>query len=163
VPPRQEGGFCQCGEVVRPRSVTAVSRGLAVALLGGGLLVGLGITNPGPAAFADYGGGRLTALLVKELCQQDGLSGLLRLLIRECPALIQSQQQVLGTLVRANTRRQNFVLFSVYRTNLDLAALLPGLRQIPDLHLPRYEATTFAGAGQFLLIQTRESDRKAKR
>jgi hypothetical protein len=44
----------------------------------------------------------------------------------------------------------------VYRTELDLAALLPGLRQVPNLRLPRYEATTLAGAGQFLLLQARE-------
>ncbi|MEB3259513.1 MAG: DUF4359 domain-containing protein [Cyanobacteriota bacterium] len=143
--------------------MTAVSRGLAVALLGGGLIVGLGATNPGPAAFADYGAGQVTALLIEDLCQRDGLSGLLRLLIRECPALIQSQRQVLGSLVRANTRRHNFGLFSVYHTDLDLAALLPGLRQIPDLRLPRYEAITLAGAGQFVLLQTRESARTAQR
>ncbi|MFN9547501.1 MAG: DUF4359 domain-containing protein [Cyanobacteriota bacterium] len=138
------------------RPVKAVSRGLAVALLASGLVAGLVITNPGPAAFADYGGGRLTSLLVKELCGQDGLTGMLRLLIRHCPALILSQRQVLGTLVETHSRRRNYGLFSVYHTELDLAALLPGLRQIPDLRLPRYEATTLAGAGQFLLIETRE-------
>jgi hypothetical protein len=143
--------------------VTAVTRGLAIALVGGGLAVGLAITNPGPAAFADFGGGQLTSLLVKELCQQDGLTGLWRLMIHHCPALIQSQRLTLGTLVRTNSRRHNFGLFSVYHTDLDLEALLPGLRQIPDLHLPRYEATTLAGAGQFLLIQTSESERAAQR
>jgi hypothetical protein len=145
-------------ERVVQRTVTAVSRGVAVALLGSGLVVGLTITNPGPEAFADFGGGRLTALLVKEVCNQDGLTGVLRLLIRKCPALIQSQRPVLETLVRINTRRRNFLLFSTYHTELDLAALLPGLRQIPDLRLPRYEATTLAGAGQFLMIQTRDPE-----
>jgi hypothetical protein len=149
------------GGVVQ-RSVTAVSRGLAVGLLGSGLMAGLAITNPGPPAFADYGGGRLTALLVKEVCQQDGLTGMMRLLIHHCPALILSQRQVLGTLVERHSRRRNFGIFSIYHTELDLAALLPGLRQIPDLRLPRYEATTLAAAGQFLVIQTREPERTAK-
>jgi hypothetical protein len=143
--------------------VTAVSRGLAFALLGSGLVIGLATTNPGPAAFADYGGGRLTALLVKEICNQDGLTGVLRIFIRQCPALILSQRQVLGALVQSHSRRHNFGLFSVYSTELDLAALLPGLRQIPDLRLPRYQATTLAGAGQFLMISTREPERTAKR
>ncbi len=143
-------------------TVTAVTRGLAVALLGSGLVAGLAITNPGPAAFADYGGGRLTALLVKEVCNQEGFTGVLRLLIRKCPVLIQSQRPALEGLVRLNTRRRNFLLFSIYQTELDLAALLPGLRQIPDLRLPRYEATTLAGAGQFLMIQTREPERTVR-
>jgi hypothetical protein len=143
--------------------VTAVTRRLAVASLASGLVAGLVITNPGPVAFADYGGGRLTALLIKELCSQDGLTGMLRLFIRQCPALILSQRQVLGTLVQSHTSRSNYGLFSIYRTKLDLAALLPGLRQIPDLRLPRYEATTLAAAGQFLLIQTREAEKAARR
>jgi hypothetical protein len=143
------------------RLVTAVTRRLAVALLGSGLIAGLAITNPGPAAFAEYGGGRLTALLVKELCNQEGLTGVLRVLIRQCPALILSQRQVLGALVQSHSRRQNFGLFSIYRTELDLAALLPGLREIADLRLPRYAATTFAGAGQFLVISSGEPERTA--
>lgn len=135
----------------------AVSRWTVIALAGGALAAGLVITNPGPAAFADFGAGELTALLTKELCQNDGLTGLLRLLIRECPELVRSQRAVLGKLVQAHTRRSNLGLFSVYHTQLDLAALLPGLRQVPDLRLPRYEATTLAGAGQFLLLPARES------
>ncbi len=142
--------------------MTAVSRGLAVALLGSGLAVGLVITNPGPAAFADYGGARLSALLTNELCNNDSVTGVLRLLIRHCPALIRSQRPVLGQLVLAHTSRRNLGLFSIYHTDLDLAALLPGLRQIPDLRLPRYEATTLAGAGQFLLIETRDQGPRAR-
>lgn len=146
------------------RSVTAVSRSLAVAVMAGGLTAGLVGTNPGPAAFADFGGGQLTAMLTKELCQNDGLTGMLRLLIRQCPELVRSQRHVLGRLVQAHTKRRNLGLFSIYHTELDLASLLPGLRQVPDLRLPRYEATTLAGAGQFLLLQAQEpADSRSKR
>ena len=131
--------------------------------MGTALTAGLVITNPGPAAFAEYGGGRLSAILTKELCTQDGLTGMLRLFIRHCPGLIRSQRTVLGQLVQIHSRRSNFGLFSIYHTDLDLAALLPGLRQIPDLHLPRYQATTLAGAGQFLLVETHEPRRAAKK
>ena len=130
---------------------------LPLAFVGSGLTAGLVITNPGPAAFADFGGNQLTNLLTKELCQNDGLSGMLGgLLIRQCPLLVRSQRPILGKLVQANSRRSNLGLFSVYRTELDLAALLPGLRKVPNLRLPRYEATTLAGAGQFLLLQAHE-------
>lgn len=135
-----------------------VSRLFAVALLGSGLAAGLAITNPGPTAFAEFGGHQLTGLLIKELCHNDGVSGMLRLLIRQCPELVRSQRLVLGKLVQAHTRRSNLGLFSLYRTELDLAALLPGLRQVSDLRLPKYEATTLAGAGQFLVLQAREPE-----
>lgn len=127
-----------------------------MAAMGSGLAAGLIGTNPGPAAFADFGGRQLTSMLTTELCHNDGLSGMLRLLIRQCPELVRSQKLVLGKIVQAHTRRHNLGLFSIYRTELDLAALLPGLRQVSDLRLPRYEATTLAGAGQFLLLQARE-------
>jgi hypothetical protein len=142
--------------------VTAVTRRLGGVLLVSGLVAGLVITNPGPAAFADFGGDRLSAALIKEVCSQDGLTGMLRLLIRQCPALILSQRPVLETLVQRHTSRSNFGVFSIYRTELDLAALLPGLRHIPDLRLPRYQAITLAAAGQFLLIQTREAETTAR-
>jgi len=134
----------------------AISRLLAVAVMGGGLAAGLVGTNPGPAAFAEFGGNQLTALLIQELCHNDGVTGMLRLLIRQCPELVRSQKPVLGKLVEAHSRRRNLGLFSVYHTELDLAALLPGLRQVPDRHLPRYEATALAAAGQFLLLQAYE-------
>jgi hypothetical protein len=133
-------------------SVAAVSRALAVALLGSGFATGLVLTNPGPDAFAEFGGRELTTTLIKELCLNDGVTGLLRLVIRDCPALIRAQRPLLGLLVRSHSTRRNLGLFSVYHTKLDLATLLPGLRAVPDLRLPRYEATTLAGAGQFLLL-----------
>lgn len=137
-------------------SVNAVCRFLAVAVMGGGFLAGLVGTNPGPAAFADFGGGQLTSALTKELCHDDGVTGMLRLFIRQCPELVRSQKHVLAKLVQAHTQRSNLGLFSIYHTELDLAALLPGLRQVADLRLPRYEATTLAGAGQFFLIQAHQ-------
>ena len=141
---------------MRALSPSLPTRSLAVVLLGSGLAAGLVGTNPGPEAFADFGGNHLTNLLTKELCQNDGLTGMLRLLLHRCPELVRSQQPVLGKLVEAHSRRLNLGLFSVYRTELDLASLLPGLQQVPDLHLPRYQATTLAGAGQFLLLQAHE-------
>ena len=35
------------------------------------------------------------------------------------------------------------------------------LREIADLRLPRYAATTFAGAGQFMVISSGEPERTA--
>jgi hypothetical protein len=151
-------GLLWSSKPVKPVShFLPLAQSLPLALLGSGLTAGLVITNPGPAAFADFGGNQLSNLLTKELCQNDGLSGMLGgLLIRQCPQLVRSQKPILGKLVQANSRRSNLGLFSVYHTELDLVALLPGLRKVPNLRLPRYEATTLAGAGQFFLLQAHE-------
>ncbi len=145
------------GRPCRAPALKPAAHVLALAVMGAGLTAGLVSTNPGPTAFAEFGGRQLTAMLTKELCHNNGLGGMLRLLISQCPELVRSQKHVLGQLVQAHTRRSNLGLFSVYRTNLDLAAVLPGLRRVSDLRLPRYEATTLGGAGQFILLQAQET------
>jgi hypothetical protein len=59
-----------------------------------------------------------------------------------------SQRQALGSLARQSSRRGNFGLFSVYRTDLGGQTVLPGFT------VPRYRALILAGAGQFLVLQT---------
>jgi hypothetical protein len=55
---------------------------------------------------------------------------------------------VLGSLARQSSRRWNFAVFSLYRTDLG------GPTGLPGLVLPRYRALTLAGAGQFLVLHT---------
>ena len=114
--------------------------------------MGLVITNPGSAAFEDYAGRRLSGLLREELCREQGMPLMLRLVIQDCPALIESQRPVLGRLAALQSRRLNLVLLSLYSTNLGGQTLLASWR------LPRYRALTLAIAGQFLVIKASESD-----
>jgi hypothetical protein len=101
-------------------------------------VVGLALTNPGPEDFQDFAGRRLVDTLIQEVCLGNTLPLALRLTLQRCPELVASQQQVLA---------------SVYRTQLG------GQQLLPDLRLPRYEAFTLAGAGQFLVINTRADQR----
>ncbi len=114
--------------------------------------VGLALTNPDPAAFEDYAGFRLSGLLREELCQQNGLPLMLRLVIRDCPALVEAQRSALGRLARLQTRRRNLGVLSLYVTTLG------GQQLLPDLRLPRYHALTLAVAGQFLVLRASASD-----
>jgi len=127
------------------------------ALLGWGLLLaalgaGLALTNPGPAAFEEFAAGRLTALLREELCQEDGLPLMLRLVIQNCEALVEAQTPVLGRLATLQTRRRNLGLLSLYSTALGGQQLLPSWR------VPRYEALTLAVAGRFVVLRASEKN-----
>jgi len=123
---------------------------LALALAGGG--AGLAFTNPDLHAFEEFAAAKLSDLITEELCTEQGLPMMLRLVIRDCPGLIATQRPVLGRIAAEHTRRRNFALFSLYATDLGGQQLLPSLR------LPRYSAVTLAAAGRFVLLHTEERD-----
>jgi hypothetical protein len=138
-------------------SALPLTRRTAVALLGAAALaLGLVVTNPGPRQFEEFAGEELASLLSEELCTQDGLPLLARILIRDCEGLIASQRLVLGRLALRQTRRINLGLCSIYRTELGGEEIVPGWR------LPRYSATTLAGAGQFVILRTDEESAEEK-
>jgi|GEM_PF-304764 hypothetical protein len=110
--------------------------------------IGLAFTNPGPEDYEEFAGERLSAALIEELCEPDGLPMVLRLIIRDCPGVIRSQRSVLGRLAGSRTRRRNLGVFSVYRTDLGGQALLGSWQ------LPHYQTLTLAAAGQFVLLRT---------
>ncbi len=123
---------------------------LGWGLLLGALGVGLVLTNPGPAAFEEFAGGRLTALLRDELCREDGLPLMLRLVIQDCPAMVESQRPVLGRLAALQTQRRNLALLSLYSTRLG------GQQVLPRWRVPHYEALTLAVAGRFVVLRASE-------
>lgn len=114
-------------------------------------VVGLAVTNPGPEDFQVFAGRRLVDTITREICGENRLPGALRLLLQNCPDLVASQEQVLGRIALEHSRRTNLGLASIYRTEVGGQQLLALLR------LPRYEAITVAGAGQFVLVSTGQS------
>jgi hypothetical protein len=109
---------------------------------------GLALTNPGPEEFQAFAAQRLVDTITREICQEKVLPLALRLVLQNCPELVASQRGVLGRIALQHSQRTNLVVASVYRTELG------GQRLLPDLQLPRYRATTLAGAGQFLVVNT---------
>jgi hypothetical protein len=72
-------------------------------------------------------------------------------LIEECHALVQQLQPELVELFLRQTRRQNFILFSLYSTDLSLLNFGP-----LGISLPTYHFETLAVAGQFYTYEIRE-------
>ncbi len=115
----------------------------------------LAMTNPGPEEFEGFAADQLVELAVDEVCR-GRLPMPLQLVLQNCPELIRNQRKVLGALALQNTRRENFGVFSLYRTEIGGASVLP------LLDLPRYRVLTLAGAGRFRILST-SSDRSEER
>ncbi len=130
-----------------PSSFPSTSTLLSVLVTAGGV-IGLAATNPGPVEFREFAAEQLTRLITEEICREDGLPLMLRLVIRDCPAVVDSQRQVLGNLALKHSRRRNLGLFSLYVTELG------GERILLNWSLPRYHALTLAAAGRFVLLRT---------
>ncbi len=129
---------------------------LAVAL--GAATAGLAFTNPGPGEFESFAADRLTQLLSEEICGDDGLPMLMRLMIQDCPGLVAGQHGSLGRLALAHTRRRNLGLLSLYSTAIGGQLLFEGFQ------VPRYHATTVAIAGRFWMVHSgQESSSDADR
>lgn len=122
---------------------------LAVVALAG---LGLMATNPNEEEFERFASERVTEAALQEICHEQGLPLLARLVVRDCPRLIESQRGLLGKLARAASQRRNFGLFSLYRTDLG------GQRLLPDWALPRYRALTLAGAGRFVILRSSQEE-----
>jgi len=133
---------------LRPASSLRLARWGTVLALGGGVTgAALAFTNPGLEEFEGFAGDQLAELAVEEVCAKR-LPMPLQLAIQNCPELIRSQHKVLGDLARRNTRRQNFGLFSLYRTQIG------GPSVLPFLDLPVYRVLTVAAAGRFKILST---------
>ncbi len=132
---------------MRPASSLCVARWCTALALGAGVTgVALAFTNPGLEEFESFAGDQLAELAVEEVCAHR-LPMTLKLVIQNCPELIRSQHKVLGELARRNTRRQNFGLFSLYRTQIG------GPTVLPFLEIPLYRVLTVAGAGRFRILR----------
>lgn len=126
-------------------------RTLLALVLGGGAGLGLIATNPGPAEFESFAADQLIHLISEEICRENGLPMMARLVVRDCPALVASQRGVLGRLASLGTRRRNLGILSLYSTELG------GQKLLPNWRLPRYHALTLAAAGRFVMLRAGET------
>jgi hypothetical protein len=83
-----------------------VSRSALV--LGVAAAAGLGLlaTNPSEEEFEPFAADQLTRLVREELCSDGGLPMLARLVVRDCPRLIQSQHNLFGKLALAAAKME---------------------------------------------------------
>jgi hypothetical protein len=80
----------------------------------------MALTNPGRSAYEVYAVEQLADLAMNQ-CDRvpDGVRGVLQ---GPCRAAIASIKPQLGPMLAAATIRQNFILFSIYRSNISIPA-----------------------------------------
>lgn len=117
----------------------------AVAALGLGTI--LAWLNPDQDAFDAYATSQLAHYLEEDVCEQIA-SPLKPFMEFSCKDLLLANQGSLQKAVRDRTRRYDFVLFSIYRTHLELPTL--GI-------LPAYQIDTLGILGQFYTLNMRQT------
>ena len=100
-----------------------------LTLVGGIVLAGIGsamaITNPGQNAYESYATEKLIVYIKENVCAQ--ASDPLGFLQPYCRSLIDTSHPHIQELITQQTQRQNFIFFSLYQTQLAIAAF-PGYR-----------------------------------
>jgi hypothetical protein len=90
----------------------------------GGVGSAMAITNPSPVAYEEFAVLRLTEYLKQEVCSQaPTLLG--NSLQAQCLAVVNSSQPQLKQIIARSTQQQNFLLFSIYKTELAVSPMLP--------------------------------------
>jgi hypothetical protein len=99
-----------------------------ITYVGVAALAGIGITmavtNPSLPAYEAYAVQWLTEYLKSDVCPQvpEVFGDFLQ---RNCSKIVDSSQAQMRLIITQATQQQNFILFSIYRTNLSVNPLLP--------------------------------------
>lgn len=109
-------------------SETSMKVPKVVTVMGGVALVSLGsvmaLTNPGRDTYEQYAVEQLTTYLKSEGCAQaPQVFG--TFLQRQCKSLVDTGRPQIEQIIAETTQRQNFIFFSIYRTNLEIGPFLP--------------------------------------
>jgi hypothetical protein len=120
---------------------------VGLAVLGGtGLMV---LTNPSEEAFEEFA--------VQQI-RTEGCQEVPQFIREQCPQFVQDNQEQLKKLILQSTDRQNFWLFSIYRTNLSTRSIVPNLPIFLDL--PAFQLETVGMFGKFYIYQAEETRKK---
>jgi hypothetical protein len=92
-------------------------------LLGLGAIAGvLGATNPDIKSYRAYAIEALTDYSKASLCMDKSLNEFLQ---KQCVNLVDAAVPQVGELIDSSTERQNYLLFSIYKTNLAFSPMVP--------------------------------------
>lgn len=98
--------------------------GYAIAAVLAAVGIGMAASNPAPEAYDDYATEQLTLYLKDNACTQ-APNVLGDFLQTQCAAILQDNQEQIRRLIANNTDRQNWLLLSIYKTDLSVSDLLP--------------------------------------
>ena len=101
------------------------------AYAGAAVLIALGVamvgTNPSQAEYEEYATQRLSGYLKEQGCSKT--PNLLDNLIKfNCAKLIDSASPQIKQIIKTSTQQQDYILFSVYSTNLQINSLIPSYK-----------------------------------
>jgi hypothetical protein len=95
----------------------------AIAALG----VTMATTNPQQQKYEEYAVQKITNYLKTDFCNKT--PNFLRNLIQfDCDKFVDSANPQIRDIVSATTTRQNYIVFSVYTTDLKIDSLIPGYK-----------------------------------
>ncbi len=121
-----------------------------------GVGVVMAITNPGQDAYEDYAVEQLSTQLNKRVCNEAPA-----LLNNVCISVLAENQDWIRTLVADGTRRQNFILASIYTTDLSandvLDNVLPANLSLSVDNLPNYHFETVGLFRTFYTYKTTQN------
>ena len=112
----------------QPRLLRLNLKGLAIGLgvsSASGIVAIMALTNPGQTAYESYATQKVIGLLDQNVCAEAPKSFNLR---RDCQDLLKNHRAQIKEFIAKNTERQDFVLFSVYTTDVAIASFLPKYR-----------------------------------
>jgi uncharacterized membrane-anchored protein len=108
---------------MRPLTIITYLGAVGLAALG----LTMANTNPTQAEYEDYAVQQLTAYLSTDVCKKT--KGIIENLLHiNCEKVLKSANPHMREIIAGTTERQNFMIFSVYRTDLTLNSLIPAYK-----------------------------------
>ncbi|MFN6535378.1 MAG: DUF4359 domain-containing protein [Nostoc sp. EkiNYC01] len=84
-------------------------------------------TNPSQVAYEEYAVQRLASYLKTDVCKKT--TNFIENLIRfNCDKLVDQANPQMQEIINRTTERQNYIIFSVYRTDLKINSWIPSYR-----------------------------------
>lgn len=118
-----------------------IALGLGVVGVG----AALALTNPDEKAFEEFALQQVKAEGCKELPE---------VIRSQCPQFVQDNQAQIKKMLLRSTERENYVFFSIYRTNLSARSLVPALPLFLDL--PAFRLETIGLFGKFHIYEAEQ-------
>ncbi|MBE9199590.1 MULTISPECIES: DUF4359 domain-containing protein [unclassified Nodularia (in: cyanobacteria)] len=101
-------------------TIIACSGAVGLAALG----MAMATTNPSLAEYEDYAAQRLTEYLKQDVCQKT-TNFLENLIKSQCQNLVDQATPQMREILGRSTEQQNFLIFSVYKTDLKFSSFVP--------------------------------------
>jgi len=106
---------------MKPPNIITYTGTVGLAVLG----ILMAITNPSQPKYEQYAALKLTEYLKENVCVKTP-SILENLVNLNCNKLVDNANPQIKELIAATTKRHNYIIFSVYRTDLELNPWVPG-------------------------------------